>query len=151
MKHGGPLRPSLSWTVQKAKSQPLVLSRCPDKPDWINLRGIKIDVDEGRGFTVKAAYNATDLVLRYEVRSPFELVNSTPEQNMLFKGGNLLSRATCSRSRSRPDAPAAGARRHARAGDAPRGQAAGGGLPAEGRWFPGPAHCLHLTYGPGEH
>ncbi len=29
-------------------------------------------------------------VLRYDVRSPFELVNSTPEQNMLFKGGNLL-------------------------------------------------------------
>ena len=78
------------WTAQKAKSQALVLSRCPDKPDWIYLRGIRIDVDEGRGFTVKAAYNATDLVLRYEVQSPFELVNSTLEQNMLFKGGNLL-------------------------------------------------------------
>ena len=77
------------WTAQRAKGQPLVLSRCPGKPDWINLRAIKIDIDQRRGFAVKAAYNAADLVLRYEVRSPFELVNSTPEQNMLFKGGNL--------------------------------------------------------------
>jgi hypothetical protein len=78
------------WSAQKAKGQSLVLSRCPDKPDWPNFRAIKIDIDQGRGFTVKAAYNAADLVLRYEVRSPFEMVNSTPEQNMLFKGGNLL-------------------------------------------------------------
>jgi sugar lactone lactonase YvrE len=78
------------WTALKAKAQSLVLSRGPDKPDWVNLRAVKIDVDERRGFTVKAAYNATELVLRYEVRSPFELTNSTPEQNMLFKGGNLL-------------------------------------------------------------
>jgi hypothetical protein len=78
------------WSAQKAKAQSLVLGRCPSSPDWVNLRAVKIDVDQRRGFTVQAAYNAADLMLRYDVRSPFELVNSTPEQNMLFKGGNLL-------------------------------------------------------------
>jgi hypothetical protein len=78
------------WSAEKAKAQSLVLGRCTGSPDWENLRAVKIDVDQRRGFTVQAAYNATDLMLRYDVRSPFELVNSTPEQTMLFKGGNLL-------------------------------------------------------------
>ncbi len=79
------------WSAQKAKAQSLVLARSGnDTPDWTNLHGITLDVDIKRGFTVKAAYTATDLLVRYEVRSPFELVNSTPEINMLFKGGNLL-------------------------------------------------------------
>jgi len=78
------------WSAEKAKAQSLVLGRCSGSLDWDNLPAVKIDVDQRRGFTVQAAYNATDLLLRYEVRSPFELVNGTPEQNMLFKGGNLL-------------------------------------------------------------
>jgi sugar lactone lactonase YvrE len=98
------------WTALKAKAQSLVLSRCPDKPEWMNLRGVKIDVDQARGFAVKAAYNASELVLRYEVRSPFELVNSTPEQNMLFKGGNLLDiqLATDAKTDPKRDKPAPG-------------------------------------------
>lgn len=78
------------WTAQKAQAQSLVLARAPDKPDWANLRGVTIDLDAKRGFTVKAAYNAETLLLRYDVRSPFELVNSTPEVQQLFKGGNLI-------------------------------------------------------------
>lgn len=78
------------WTARKAQAQSLVLSRCDGPPDWSNLRGVTLDVDEHRGFTVKTAYDAADLIVRYEVRSPFELVNSTPEQNMIFKGGNLI-------------------------------------------------------------
>ncbi len=78
------------WTALKAKAQSLVLSRCPTKPDWKNIRGIKIEVDQKRGFTVKAAYNATHLIIHYQVNSPNELTNSTPERNLVFKGGNLL-------------------------------------------------------------
>ncbi len=78
------------WSKLKAKAQSLVLARSPDKPDWPNLRGVSIDVDAKRGFTTKAAYDAQNLIVRYEVRSPNELVNSTPEQNILFKGGNLI-------------------------------------------------------------
>lgn len=78
------------WSSMKAKAQSLVLARCQDKPDWLNLRGVKVDVDMARGFTVKAAYSATDLILRYDVRAPAQLVNSAPETQILFKGGNLL-------------------------------------------------------------
>ncbi len=78
------------WSALKAKAQSLILARCQDKPDWQNIRGVQIDVDLKRGFTVKAAYNANDLIVRYEVRSPSQLVNSNPETQLLFKGGNLL-------------------------------------------------------------
>ena len=79
------------WSSQKAKAQSLVLARsATDAPDWTNVRGVTLEVDLKRGFTVKTAYTATNLLVRYEVRSPFELINSTPEVNMLFKGGNLM-------------------------------------------------------------
>jgi sugar lactone lactonase YvrE len=78
------------WTAQKAQAQSLVLARAPAAPDWPSLRGVTIDLDARRGFTVKAAYNAAALLLRYEVRTPHELINSAPEVQMLFKGGNLI-------------------------------------------------------------
>jgi hypothetical protein len=78
------------WSSLKAKSQSLVLARCPDKPNWPDIRGVKVDVDANRNFTARAAYNAESLIVRFEVNSPFELVNSTPEIQMIFKGGNLL-------------------------------------------------------------
>ncbi len=99
------------WSSLKAKAQSLVLARSSsDTPDWTNLRGVTLDVDLKRGFTVKAAYTATDLLMRYEVRSPFELVNSTPEINMLFKGGNLLDiqLATDANADPKRDKPAPG-------------------------------------------
>jgi sugar lactone lactonase YvrE len=47
-------------------------------------------VDSRRRFTVRAAYDEQNLYVRYEVESPFDLVNSIPDPNILFKGGNLL-------------------------------------------------------------
>jgi hypothetical protein len=79
-----------AWTQQKAKSQSLVLARSTEKPDWMNLRGVSINVDAKRSVTVKASYTATDLIVRYEVNSPSQLVNSNPELQQIFKGGNLL-------------------------------------------------------------
>jgi hypothetical protein len=78
------------WSSQKAKSQSLVLARTIAKPEWLDIRGVTLNVDEKRGFTVKTAYSATDLQVRYEVKSPSPFVNSTPEANMPFKGGNMM-------------------------------------------------------------
>ncbi len=99
------------WSALKAKAQALVLARsASDTPDWANVRGVTLEVDLKRGFTVKTAYTATNLLVRYEVRSPFELVNSTPEVNMLFKGGNLLDiqLATDPKADPKRDKPAPG-------------------------------------------
>jgi hypothetical protein len=52
--------------------------------------GVTRVVDGKRGFTARAAYDTQHLYLRYDVESPFELVNSIPDTHVLFKGGNLL-------------------------------------------------------------
>jgi hypothetical protein len=52
--------------------------------------GVTKVVDGKRGFTVRAAYDAQNLYVSYEVESPFQLVNSVTDPHMLFKGGNLL-------------------------------------------------------------
>jgi hypothetical protein len=78
------------WSKLKAKGQSLVLARCVDKPAWVDIRGVKVDVDAKRAFVAKMAYDKENLYLRYEVRSPHELVNSAPDLQMPFKGGNCL-------------------------------------------------------------
>jgi len=52
--------------------------------------GVRKSVDPNRKFTVRAAYDAQNLYLRYDVTSPYELVNEIPDPHILFKGGNLL-------------------------------------------------------------
>ena len=47
-------------------------------------------LDAGRGFTVHAAYDDTNLYLAYDVSSPTDLTSSFTEPNLLFKGGNCL-------------------------------------------------------------
>ncbi len=47
-------------------------------------------VDGRRGFRARAAYDARNLYVSYDVKSPFELVNSIPDPRIVFKGGNLL-------------------------------------------------------------
>jgi hypothetical protein len=78
------------WSRLKGQAQSLVLSRCPGKPSWTDIRGVKVDVDANRSFTARAAYDSTNLIIRYEATSPFELVNTTQELPLIFKGGNLL-------------------------------------------------------------
>jgi len=78
------------WSAEKAKAQSLALSRCSGKPSWLDIRCVSVDVDARRGFSVKLAYDSDNLYVRYEVRSPNELVNSAPELQMLFKGGNCM-------------------------------------------------------------
>jgi hypothetical protein len=52
--------------------------------------GVTKVVDERRGFTARAAHDAHNLYVGYDVESPFELVNRIPDPQILFKGGNLL-------------------------------------------------------------
>jgi len=100
----------VAWSSQQARSQSLVLSHCPAKPNWDDIHGIKVVVDANRSFTVKTAYNATDLLVRYEVQAPNALVNSSAEMDKLFKGGNLLDiqLATDPTADAKRDKPAPG-------------------------------------------
>ena len=59
--------------------QPLLLSK-----------GITKSIDSRRGFTVRAAYDADNFYVAYDVKSPFELINAAPDDHTVFKGGNLL-------------------------------------------------------------
>src|SRR5207302_986342 len=47
-------------------------------------------VDAKRGFTARAAYDSKNLYVSYEVESPFDLVNTIPDPQVVFKGGNVL-------------------------------------------------------------
>jgi hypothetical protein len=98
------------WSARKAGAQSLVLARCAGKPVWLDIRGVKVDVDATRAFTAKAAYDTESLMVRYEVRSPHELVNSAPDLQMPFKGGNCidLQIATDPNADPKRDTPAPG-------------------------------------------
>jgi hypothetical protein len=73
---------------QKAQAQRLSITR--GRSALSVASGVTKVVDARRGFTVRAAYDRQNLYVSYEVESPFELVNSIPEPQILFKGGNLL-------------------------------------------------------------
>jgi len=47
-------------------------------------------LEDDRGFEVRAACDADNLYLRYDVSSPNELVNSAKDPKLVFKGGNIL-------------------------------------------------------------
>jgi hypothetical protein len=47
-------------------------------------------VDANRSFKARAAYDADNLYLQYDVVSPSELVNAQTDPQILFKGGNCL-------------------------------------------------------------
>jgi len=83
----------IEWSSQQARSQSLVVARTQGKPDvtgWQTIKGVKLDLDEKRKFTVQTAYDATNLYLKYTVSTNNPLTNSIQESQLLFKGGNCL-------------------------------------------------------------
>jgi hypothetical protein len=72
----------------KAQTQRLGIARGRAVLDVAS--GVTRMVDGKRGFTACVAYDAQNLYVRYEVESPFGLVNSVPDPQILFKGGNAL-------------------------------------------------------------
>lgn len=47
-------------------------------------------IEGGRGFEARVAYDAKALYLRFDVTSPHELINAVADPHILFRGGNLL-------------------------------------------------------------
>jgi hypothetical protein len=57
------------------------------------LAGVPVasrQIEGGRGFAARAAYDAEALYLRFDVTAPHELVNATADPHVLFRGGNCL-------------------------------------------------------------
>jgi len=76
------------YEKMKARAQKLVIARGRAALDLAGPVG-KV-VDEQRAFSVRAAYDTDNLYLAYEVKTPYELVNTFPDNRLIFKGGNLL-------------------------------------------------------------
>jgi hypothetical protein len=72
----------------KARAQRLGIAR--GRPALGVATGVTKIVDAKRGFTARAAYDRQNFYVSYDVETPFELVNSIPEPQILFKGGNAL-------------------------------------------------------------
>lgn len=78
-----------AFAIQKTRVQQLVVHRL-EGLNWEEAKGIEKRVDNRRGFRVALAYDNQHLVARYDVDSPYELVNGITEPQLLFKGGNCL-------------------------------------------------------------
>ena len=76
------------YQAKLAKASTLEIARGRQGLD--NAKGIRKIVDDNREFTVRAAYDAQNLYLAYDVQSPYELSNSIVDPQTIFKGGNLL-------------------------------------------------------------
>ncbi len=61
-----------------------------DKKGLANAEALTKLYDTSRGFSVRAAYDAQNLYIAYDVSSPYELINNQPDSSIVFKGGNCL-------------------------------------------------------------
>jgi hypothetical protein len=66
------------------------LTIAPDRKALETVRPVTRDFDGSRGFSVRAARDGQNLLLRFEVNAPAELLNASTEPKLLFKGGNCL-------------------------------------------------------------
>jgi len=76
------------YAREQARSQCLDIARGRHALD--STRPVTRPVDANRAFTARAAYDAKNLYISYDVTSPFELVNDISDPRLIFKGGNLL-------------------------------------------------------------
>ena len=68
-------------------------------------KGVAKSIDANRGFTVRAAYDAKNLYVAYEVSSPVGLLNAQPDPRIIFKGGNLLDIQLAADAKADPKRP----------------------------------------------
>jgi hypothetical protein len=73
---------------RRAQAQPLFVEL--GEGSLKTAPGVTRVVDERRRFTAKAAFDAVNLYVEYEVVSPADFVNAEPDPLVLFKGGNAL-------------------------------------------------------------
>ena len=76
------------FSRSKARAQKLTIARGRGALDL--AEPVTKTVDENRSFAVRAAYDNKNLYLAFEVTSPAELINSIPDPQIIFKGGNLI-------------------------------------------------------------
>jgi hypothetical protein len=73
---------------QLAIRKPLVVVRGKSALPLAETVGKQLE--DGRGFEAAMAYDSENLYVRYEVRSPNPLINSIPDPQIIFQGGNVL-------------------------------------------------------------
>ena len=61
------------------------------------------EIEGGRGFTARMAYDAKNLYVRFDVESEHGLVNAQPNPNILFRGGNCLDIQLAANPDAAPD------------------------------------------------
>ena len=76
------------WQAAKAGGKDLVIHR--DKESLAQAEAVTGSVDEDRGFEAKAAYDARNLYVRFDVQTANPLTNAMPQEQILFRGGNCL-------------------------------------------------------------
>ncbi len=76
------------WEAAKAGHAPLSIVRGREALDAAAPVGKKVEGE--RSFEARAAYDDANLYVRYDVRTPHELVNAQPEDMLIFRGGNCL-------------------------------------------------------------
>ena len=76
------------YAAKLAKSKHLNIVR--GLPLIASARSVGKAITPQRSFTVRAAYDAANLYLQYDVISESELNNSISDPHLIFKGGNLI-------------------------------------------------------------
>ncbi len=76
------------WREATGQAKQLTIVRGRKKLD--EAEPVGKELEGGRGFEVRAAYDRGNLYLRYDVTTPHPLVNATAEETILFRGGNCL-------------------------------------------------------------
>ncbi len=92
----------------KARAQRLTIARGRGALEL--AEPVTRNVDGGRSFSVRAAYDGTNLYLSYDVKSTSELINAITDPQIIFKGGNLIDLQIATDHGAKPDRqqPAAG-------------------------------------------
>jgi hypothetical protein len=84
-----------------ARSQRLTIVRGEKALD--TAKPVSKAVDSNRQFEARAAYDATNLYLRFDITSPNPLTNAMPEPQLVFRGGNCLDIQIATDPGAKPD------------------------------------------------
>ncbi|HUW31166.1 MAG TPA: hypothetical protein VM223_06100, partial [Planctomycetota bacterium] len=76
------------YLAKKAQAQRLVIVRGRKALDL--AQPVEKIINSTQSFSARAAYDDANLYLLYKVTSPSDLINSTADPRLVFKGGNLL-------------------------------------------------------------
>jgi hypothetical protein len=76
------------YNAQLAHGKTLSIAR--NKNGLAGAEAVTKQGEAGHAFSVRAAYDAANLYLQFDVTSPTELINAQPDPHILFKGGNVL-------------------------------------------------------------